>query len=54
MIHSEEGNPAVTKIVDRIPLPGKAHELEQAIKALITAALRYPGHDSAYSRLTKR
>src|SRR5437773_673503 len=39
-----EGGPAVTKIVDRIPLPGKERELEHAIKALITAALRYPGH----------
>jgi len=39
-----EHGPAVTKIVDRIPLPGKERELERAIKALITAALRYPGH----------
>src|SRR5947208_11762454 len=43
-IRTPEGGPAVTKIVDRIPLPGKEHELEQAIKALIIAALRYPGH----------
>jgi antibiotic biosynthesis monooxygenase (ABM) superfamily enzyme len=40
----DQGNPAITKIIDRIPLPGKERELEQAIKALITAALRYPGH----------
>jgi len=40
----QESSPAVTKIVDRIPLPGKEEELENAIKALITAALRYPGH----------
>jgi uncharacterized protein len=40
----DKGNPAVTKIIDRIPLPGRERELEQAIKALITAALRYPGH----------
>jgi antibiotic biosynthesis monooxygenase (ABM) superfamily enzyme len=43
-IRTQEGGPAVTKIVDRIPLPGKEHELEHAIKALIIAALRYPGH----------
>ena len=41
---TEVGGPAVTKVVDRIPLPGKERELEEAIKALITAALRYPGH----------
>ena len=35
---------AVTKIVDRIPRPGEAAELEGAIKALIAAALRFPGH----------
>lgn len=41
---TREAGPAVTKIIDRIPLRGKERELEQAIKALITAALRYPGH----------
>ncbi len=40
----DKEKPAVTKIIDRIPLPGKERELEQAIKALIGAALRYPGH----------
>jgi len=35
---------AVTKIIDRIPRPGMAQPLEQAIKNLIAAALRFPGH----------
>ena len=35
---------AVTKIVDRIPRSGMADPLEQAIKNLIDAALRFPGH----------
>ena len=35
---------AVTKIVDRIPRSGMADPLEQAIKNLIAAALRFPGH----------
>jgi uncharacterized protein len=35
---------AVTKIIDRIPRPGMADQLEDAIKNLITAALRFPGH----------
>ena len=40
----ERDGPAVTKIVDRIPLAGRERELEHAIKALIAAALHYPGH----------
>jgi uncharacterized protein len=35
---------AVTKIIDRIPRTGMADSLEQAIKNLIAAALRFPGH----------
>jgi antibiotic biosynthesis monooxygenase (ABM) superfamily enzyme len=35
---------AVTKIIDRIPRPGMAQPLEQAINNLIAAALRFPGH----------
>src|SRR5690349_2560718 len=35
---------AVTKIIDRIPRPGMTDQLEHAIKNLIAAALRYPGH----------
>jgi antibiotic biosynthesis monooxygenase (ABM) superfamily enzyme len=35
---------AVTKVIDRIPRPGMANSLEQAIKNLIAAALRFPGH----------
>jgi antibiotic biosynthesis monooxygenase (ABM) superfamily enzyme len=34
----------VTKIVDRVPRPGMEASLEQAIKALIAAATRFPGH----------
>ncbi len=34
----------VTKIVDRVPLPGTEARLEQAIKDLIAAATRFPGH----------
>ena len=34
----------MTKIIDRIPRPGMAQPLEQAIKNLIAAALRFPGH----------
>ena len=44
---TESGVPsstAVTKIIDRIPRPGMAEQLEQAIKNLISAALRFPGH----------
>jgi antibiotic biosynthesis monooxygenase (ABM) superfamily enzyme len=45
---SSDGNgaadTAVTKIVDRIPRPGMEQQLEQAIKDLINAAMRYPGH----------
>jgi antibiotic biosynthesis monooxygenase (ABM) superfamily enzyme len=35
---------AVTKIIDRIPRSRMADSLEQAIKNLIAAALRFPGH----------
>ena len=35
---------AVTKIVDRIPRAGMTEQLEAAIKQLIVAALRFPGH----------
>jgi antibiotic biosynthesis monooxygenase (ABM) superfamily enzyme len=35
---------AVTKIVDRIPRPGMTAQLEQAIRALTAAAVRFPGH----------
>jgi antibiotic biosynthesis monooxygenase (ABM) superfamily enzyme len=34
----------VTKIIDRIPRAGMDAELEQAIKALNAAAMRFPGH----------
>ena len=34
----------VTKIIDRIPRPGMEPQLEQAIKDLIAAAMRFPGH----------
>ncbi|MBI3370516.1 MAG: hypothetical protein HY017_02000 [Betaproteobacteria bacterium] len=34
----------VTKIIDRIPRPGMEARLEQAIKELIAAATRFPGH----------
>jgi antibiotic biosynthesis monooxygenase (ABM) superfamily enzyme len=37
-------NAAVTKIVDRIPRSGMTDPLERAIKNLIAAALRFPGH----------
>jgi len=34
----------VTTIVDRVPHPGKEGQLEEAIKALLAAATRFPGH----------
>ena len=34
----------VTKIIDRVPNPGMETRLEQSIKELIAAAMRYPGH----------
>jgi len=36
--------PAVTKVVDRIPREGMDAQLEQAMKNLIAAALKFPGH----------
>ena len=38
------GDSAVTKIVDRIPRPGMDVQLEAAIKDLVAAALKFPGH----------
>jgi len=35
---------AVTKVVDRIPREGMDAQLEQAMKNLIAAALKFPGH----------
>src|SRR6266446_578335 len=35
---------AVTKVVDRIPREGMDAQLEQAMKNLIGAALKFPGH----------
>jgi uncharacterized protein len=35
---------AVTKIIDRVPRPGMEDRLEAAIKQLIAAAMRFPGH----------
>ena len=35
---------AVTKVIDRIPREGMDAQLEQALKNLITAALKFPGH----------
>jgi antibiotic biosynthesis monooxygenase (ABM) superfamily enzyme len=35
---------AVTKIIDRIPKAGHETALEQAIRDLVEAALRFPGH----------
>jgi hypothetical protein len=41
----EAGNDAaVTKIIDRIPKAGHEAALEQAIRDLVQAALRFPGH----------
>jgi len=40
---SETGT-AVTKLVDRIPREGMDAQLEQAMKNLIAAALKFPGH----------
>ncbi len=34
----------VTKIIDRIPNPGHEAALEEAIRELVQAALRFPGH----------
>jgi hypothetical protein len=34
----------VTKIIDRVPCPGMEAQLEHALKDLIAAALRFPGH----------
>lgn len=35
---------AVTKIIDRIPIAGEEAALEQAIRDLVQAAMRFPGH----------
>jgi antibiotic biosynthesis monooxygenase (ABM) superfamily enzyme len=35
---------AVTKVIDRIPREGMDAQLEQALKNLIAAALKFPGH----------
>lgn len=35
---------AVTKIIDRIPVAGQEAALEQAIRDLVQAAMRFPGH----------
>jgi len=35
---------AVTKVIDRIPRPDMTDQLEQVIKNVISAALRFPGH----------
>ena len=35
---------AVTKVIDRIPREGMDAQLEQAMKNLIAAALKFPGH----------
>ena len=37
-------NDAVTKVIDRVPRPGAERQLEEAIRALTAAALRFPGH----------
>ena len=41
---TQAASTAVTKIVDRIPRSGMERKLEHAIKDLITAAMRFPGH----------
>jgi antibiotic biosynthesis monooxygenase (ABM) superfamily enzyme len=35
---------AVTKIIDRVPRPGHEAALEQAIREVVQAAMRFPGH----------
>ena len=39
-----ETGTAVTKVIDRIPREGMDAQLEQAMKNLIAAALKFPGH----------
>src|SRR2546426_11179279 len=39
-----ETGTAVTKVIDRIPRVGMDAQLEQAMKNLIAAALKFPGH----------
>ena len=41
---SESSDGTVTKVVDRIPREGMDAQLEQALKNLIAAAIRFPGH----------
>jgi antibiotic biosynthesis monooxygenase (ABM) superfamily enzyme len=41
---SPETGTVVTKVVDRIPREGMDAQLEQAMKNLIAAALKFPGH----------
>jgi uncharacterized protein len=41
---SSGADTTVTKVIDRIPRAGMEAQLEQAIKNLIAAATRYPGH----------
>jgi antibiotic biosynthesis monooxygenase (ABM) superfamily enzyme len=41
---SPAADTAVTKVIDRIPRAGMEAQLEQAMKALIAAALKFQGH----------
>jgi antibiotic biosynthesis monooxygenase (ABM) superfamily enzyme len=40
----EPEDEGVTNVVERVPRPGQAAALEQAIKTLIGAAMHFPGH----------